>query len=413
MALITSGNFSGINIFRRGNDSYTQTPNLLMNALNLFNKSEQYISISGNESLLLKTTPQLNAVIYRRAKMVANGRWIHYDRNDNVIEKSPLVKFLNRPNPFQTGKEWMIQNSIQKSIYGNSLAYILKGTKLAPIPSALWNLSPQYITIDRTGQIFNQTDENKIIEQYKLNFDQTTGLSQITFEPYEILHMNRQDIDDPIMGASPLHALKMPISNIRASYGYRNVIMEEKGAIGILSNQSKGSSGALPLTEPERKAIDKAYSRNHGISERQRKIIMTNASLVWQPMSYPTKEMMLFEEVTDDFRIIIDFYGLDESLFAVGGASGGVTYENKKEAKKGVYQDTIIPEGEDFALGMTTKLGLEEKGERLELDYSHVAVLQEDKKKEAEVVLTKSKAAKNLKDTGIYSDKEIKEAVDL
>lgn len=413
MGIITTGRFSGINIFRRGNDYYTQMPSLFHNVLNLFDKVEQYVSIDGHESELFRTTPQLSAVVYKRAQMFANGRWVHYNRNGEVIENSPIVKRLNRPNPFQTGKEWLIQNDIQKSIYGNSISYILKGSRLAPVPSAIWNLAPQYMTIERTGKLFNMTEESEIITEYKLNFDKSTGLSQMTFEPREILHRNTQDVDDPILGTSPLHAIRMPISNIRAAYGYRNVIMKEKGALGILSNASKGSSGALPLTADERKRVDEAFTRNYGINDKQRKILTTNASLMWQPMSYPTKDMMLFEEISDDFRIIIDKYGMDEDLFAVGGAGGGATFENKEMAKKGVYQDTIIPEAEDLAFGMTRKLGLDESGEWLELDYSHVPVLQEDRKKRAEVVFTKSQAAKNLKESGLYSDQEIKEAIDL
>lgn len=414
MALINGNSFWNMNIFRRGNDRYTQTPGMYQNFLNLFNKSEQWVSIDGKESELLKTTPQLNAVIYRRAEMVANGIWKHYNAKGEEVENSDVVKLLNRPNPLQSRKEWIIQNDIQKSVYGNSLTYLLRGSSLA-LPSALWNLSPQYVTIDRTGLLFNQTDLKNIVTKYKLKYDGTTGKSQMEMEPHEVMHRNIQDIDDPLLGTSPFHALKMPISNIRAAYGFRNVIITEKGALGILSNNSKNSSGAIPLSADERKRIDKEYTRNYGISDKQRKIIMSNASLVWQPMSYPTKEMMLFEEVTDDFRIIIDKYGMDEALFAVGGVGNtGTTFENKNMAEKRVYEDTIIPEGEDLANSLTYKLGLEDKGERLELNYSHLAILQEDMVSKTQVQKNKAETAKTMKESdGLWTDDEIKEVVGL
>ena len=414
MAQITSNSFRGINIFRRGNDRYTTTPNLIPNLLNLFNKSADYLSIDGHESEILKTTPQLKAVVYRKAEMISNGKWVHYGRDGKPIDNSPIVKRLNKPNPFQTGREFIIQNSVQKSTYGNALTYILKGSKLAPVPSAFWNLAPQFMTVERTGKIFNMTEESEIISSYRLNFDSATGISQETFEPHEILHRNIQDVDDPIVGTSPLHAIKMPLSNIRGAYGFRNVLITEKGALGILSNNSKGSAGALPLTNDERKKIDTAYTRNYGISEKQRKVLLTNASLLWQPTSFPTKDMMLFEEVSDDFRAIIDVYGMDEYLFSVGGVGGGSTYENKNSAKKGVYEDTIIPEGEDLARGMTDKLNLEDKGEWLELDYSHLAILQEDQVLKSEVQKNKAETARTMKQSdGLWSDAEIKEVVDL
>jgi HK97 family phage portal protein len=406
---INTGSFRGLNIFRRGNDRYTQTPNLHMNFLNLFKKSAQYISIDGKESFILRTTPQLNAVIYKRALMMSNGRWKHYKKNGELIKNSKIVKLLNRPNPFQTGKEFIIQNDIQKSTYGNSLMYMLRGSSLAD-PSALWNLSMQHITVERTGKIYNMTEENEIVTKYVLEYEAETGGTKIEFEPHEVLHRNIQDVDDPILGISPFHALKMPISNIRAAYGYRNVIMNEKGALGILSNNSSGSAGALPLTEAERKKIDQAYTKNYGISERQRKILMTNASLLWQPMSYPTKDMMLFEEITENFRIIIDKYGMDEALFSVNG----VTFENKKEAKKAVYEDTIIPEAEDFAFGMTKKLNLDQSGEYLELCFKHIPSLQADQVQASQVQKNKAETAKTMKETdGLWTDDEIKETVNL
>lgn len=413
MSLISGSNFRGINIFRRGNDRYVTTPDLHENLLSIFNKSEQFVSIDGQESHLLRTTPQLKAVIYRRAEMVSNGIWKHIKENGDDVENSDVIKILNKPNPFQTGNEWMIQNDIQKSTYGNAFTYLLRGSSLAT-PSALWNLSPKFISVKRTGHLFKQTDIDKIITDYRLNFDQSTGMSQETFKPNEILHRNIQDVDDPIMGTSPFHALKMPISNIRAAYGYRNVIMTEKGAIGLLSNNSKGSAGALPLTEGERKRLENAYTKNHGISDKQRKILMTNASLLWQPMSYPTKEMMLFEEVSDDFRIIIDNYGMDEALFAIGGAgeSAGTTFENKSMAEKRVYEDTIIPEGEDLARGMSDKMNLK-PGEQLILDYSHLAVLQEDQAQKSKVKKNKAETVKILKETGLYTDSQIRDIVDL
>jgi len=413
MALITGSSFGGINIFRRGNDRYTTTPSLYENFLNLFNKSAQYISIDGKESELLKTTPQLKAVVYRRAEMVSNGRFKHLDKNGKEIENSPIVKLLNSPNVVQTKREWIIQNQVQKSTYGNSMVYFLRGSKLAN-PSAMWNLSPQFMKVNRTGKIYNQRTLEGIVTSYVLNFNSSTGLSDETFKPHEILHRNIQDVDDPIMGTSPLHAIKMPISNIRAAYGFRNVIMEEKGALGILSNNSKGSAGALPLTSDERTKIDKAYTRNYGISSKQRKIMMTNTSLLWQPMSFPTKDMMLFEEITDDFRAIIDLYGMDEDLFAVGGPGGGATFENKNAAQKRVYQDTIIPEGEDFAEGLTKQFNLGEKGEMIVMDYSHIPVLQEDQVKKTQVQKNKAETAKTMKESdGLWTDQEIKEIVQL
>lgn len=410
MSSENNGFFSNlVNLFQKNNDPYTQTPPMGLQYFN-FEKGAQFISISGKESEILRTTPQLFAVIYRRAQMLANGRFIHYDKNGKELENSKIVEFLKRPNPFQKQNEWIIQQDIQKSTYGNNFIYILKGSEVAEVPAALWNLSPKGIVIERTGKIWQQTEESGVVKSYNMNMNKGTQQYEETFDPKTILHRNIQDVDDPVTGTSPFHALQMPISNIRGAYGFRNVLITEKGAIGMISNNSKSTAGALPLTSKERENIEEQFSTNYGISDKQRRIIMSSASLTWNPMSYPTKDMMLFEEIDEDMRTIIDAYGLNEALFSLGK---GTTFDNYKEGEKAAYQDTIIPEGEDLANGLSDKFGLTAKGEKLVLDYSHVPVLQEDQQKESAILKTKAEAIKILSDLGTYSAAEIKEIIKL
>jgi len=398
------------NLFKSNNDPYTMTPGLGMQYFN-FKKQAQYISVDGKESEILRTTPQLFSVIYRRAQMLSNGIFVHLDQNGEPIENSELVKFLQRPNPFQTGAEWIKQLDVQKSTYGNHFSYILKGSELSEIPGAIWNLAPKNVIVERTGKIWQQTTEKAVVSGYKMKIvDPKGGQEYETFETREILHRNIQDVDDPVVGSSPFHALKMPISNIRGAYGFRNVIITEKGAIGMISNNSKSTAGALPLTSSERKNLEQQFSANYGINDRQRRIIMSSASLAWNPMSYPTKDMMLFEEVDENTRTIIDAYGLNEALFSLGK---GTTFDNYREGEKTAYQDTIIPEGEDLAAGLTSKLGLEEKGQKLILDFSHVPVLQEDQEREANIIKTKADAMKVLIESGVYTAEEVAGIIEL
>lgn len=379
---------SFFNLFKKGNDAYTQTPQIQM-PYNTLEKGPQFVSVNGKENEIFRTTPHLNAVISRRASMLSNGVFIHYDRNGEIIENSELVQFLNKPNLFQKKNEWLMQQDIQKCVHGNAFIFIFKPSELQDIPFAIWNLPSEGMIINRTGLIWKQKTEEDIIKSYDLNVSKKTGIPEETFLPSEILHRNIQDPTDPIMGTSPFHALRMPISNTRSAYGFRNVIMTEKGGLGFISNESKNTTGALPLTDDERIRLERQFSEGYGISDKQRKIMMTSASLKWNPMGFPTKEMMLFEEVDENTRAFIDQYGLNQALFSLGK---GTTFDNYYQGLKAAYQDTIIPEGEDLANGLTYKLGLAAKGERLELSYSHLPILQDDQSTESDIVRVKSEA---------------------
>lgn len=386
--------------------------NIISSFFNRFNKANSYlnflfntkgadwISVTGEESLLYSQIPQLKSVIDRRASMLSNGRWKHYDKNGEEIEDSPVVKFLSKPNPMQSGEEWLMQMEVQLSLYGNSFTYKLTGSSLAETPKIINNLPPRFMEINRTGKIWKQTELEEIISKFTLQYPNEKPQH---FEPEEIMHMNKMNPDDPVKGLSPLLALQMPLSNIKASYEYRNVIMTKKGAIGILSNQNKDGVGAMPLKSDEKKRIEKQYQQDYGMKDGQSKIIVTDSSLNWQPMSYPTRELELFKEIDANMMAIIDAYGMDVNIFS---SEKGTTFSNLYEGIKGCYENTIIPDANSKAKAMSYFLGLKEKGEYLKLTYDHMPILQKDKSKEAETLTKRVEAYTKLMESG-WSKEEL------
>jgi hypothetical protein len=202
----------------------------------------------------------------------------------------------------------------------------------------------------------------------------------------------------------------MAISNIRGAMGYRNVLINERGAIGLLSNESKDSDGGIPLTNEERKRLEDQMIKDYGIQDGKSKVIMTSSSLKWTPFVYPTKDLMLFEEVNADFQKIIDVYGMKKELFSEDKSS---TFSNLLEAKRMTYQDAIIPYSEDFTYNLTQFLGLDIKGEWLSLDYSHIEALQENEKSKAETMKIKANAYNVLSQDPTFDKNKLKEMLGL
>jgi phage portal protein BeeE len=197
------------------------------------------------------------------------------------------------------------------------------------------------------------------------------------------------------MGISPITSLMMPLSNIRASYGSGNRILTVDGAIGILSSTIKEGAG-VPLTEKEQNRLNAGHSAKYGMQDGKNDILMTNATVNWTPMSYPTKDLMLFEHIDSNFKIIIDAFGLNENIFSRKDSS---KFSNLKEGLKLAYQDCIIPFAENVAKAFTKSFNLPE-GEYLEIDYSHLSILKEDETVKSEVQKRKAETIKILNETG-------------
>lgn len=359
---------------------------------------------------LFLTTPQLYSVISLRGSMLASGAWKHYRKNGDNVEQvefknSDALKVLENPNPLMNGNDYLKLINENWCIFGNNYEYLNRPFANS-VPASLSILPPTQMSIETTGKVYKQTKIEDIIKEYKLE----GGGSTEKFEPKDINHFKAVSSQNPIKGNSPMRPIIMPISNIRAAYQFRNILMTQKGAIGILSNKSSGDGvGAVPLKADERDKIQKAYLDQYGIGDKEGKVIISGASLEWQSMSYPTKDLLLFEEIDANTRAIIDNYGLNDNLFSREKAS---TFSNLENGFKQAYQATIIPFAEELAMRYT-KIFMLPDNEWLELDYSHLPALQKNEKERAEVLEKKANALRTLRELGVYNDDELKDIIDL
>jgi HK97 family phage portal protein len=382
------------------NNRHISQPDFTHMPLN-FDRNEEWVSIDGREREIYLTTPELKIVIDRLATMFANGVWRHYDKNGKEIENSQHVARLENPNIQQSRNEFLTQWFIERCLYPGTFTYMLRPSELVDIPLALWNLPPSRIVVNRTGKIWNMTELEEIVSSYELRYDK--GGNE-TFKTKDIIQFNMPDPDDPILGRSTLDALKMPISNIRAAYGYRNVILTKKGAIGMWSTDGKDAIGSINLTPDEEKKMSEELTRTYGIGDHQAKIMISSKPMKWTAATYPTKDLMLFEEIDANKKAIIDMFGANEFMFASGVNAKGSTFTNVEMGNKMCYQDTIIPIADDYANGLTKRFGLNEKGEYLCLEYDHLPVLQDNEKEEAETNKLNAETAAIMLANGYAAD---------
>jgi len=392
---------------RAKNDKYTSQPDFIHTPFTML-PQEQWVTINENENFIYNTTPELKMVVDRLALMFANGTWEHLNENGDIIENSPFVELLDNPNIFQSRNEFLFQWWIQRAIYGNTFMFQLLGTSLQEVPTALWNLSPSRMAIKRTGKIWTVTEIEQMISGYVFKMKDEQQRDE-NFDTDEIIQFSMPDSDDPILGRTPLESIRMPLSNIRAAYGYRNVILTKKGAIGVWSSDAKDSMGAIQLTPEEETKLATQLTRTYGLGDRQNSVAISSKALKWNPSTYPTKDLMLFEEIDANKKAIIDLYGANENMFS---NPQGSTFNNVEMGERHTYQDTIMPTALDFSNGLSKRFGLLDKGETLKLNYSHIPLLQEDEAQRSEIIKRKAETAQILTNVGGFSPEQIREILD-
>lgn len=350
-----------------------------------------FYEIGGNSSIYSTQTvenqknaynkcPAVAAIINRKAKAFTNAKWWVLDQNGKEVNsrEAKVVKALMaKPNVLQSWNQFLAQAKVYEQLFGRCYIFALRIPGFRDIVS-LWVLPNWIVNTKLTGKFLMQTKIEEIVEKYEVTLNGFT--TPIKVEDMLVLNDTSQGLEYPFPHSqSRLVSLQDPVSNIIAAYEARNVLITRRGGIGILSNESHDSVGQIPLKPGEKEELQDEFKK-YGFSRRQWQVIITNANLKWQSTTYPTKELMLFEEIEDSVRQIADNY--DYPMYLLGFKNGS-TFSNVAEAKKSLYQDAIIPEAESWATALTLFFGLPE-GIALKVFYDHLDALQKSNKDEAE-----------------------------
>lgn len=356
--------------------------------------------------------PGLNAVINKKAQAFINGKTWILDSATNSESKgiygTQLRKLLANPNPFQTWSEFEAQAYIYIQTYGFCPVLAIKpeGYTKNIDASMLWNIPPTMIDPHYTGKLLKQKNIEDIIDYVAITFK--GEYSKVSIKDLCILKDVTVSTTISLFPDSRIVSLEMPINNQIGAYESRNVLINFRGALGIFSRDA-ATSGQIPIpaiTETEKKELQADF-RRYGLRDHQWQFIITTAALKWTPVSVPTKDLMLFEEVKDSNEAICDKFGYPFELMA---NAKGTTFENRRDAGKDLYQNTTIPEAGSFYGQLNTFFDTPTYGLIIDKDYSKVPILQEDENVRMTARKTRNEAYKIEWDNDLITLNQWREA---
>lgn len=393
-------NFFGVNITSVNNGRYIdQMRNLFPMQSQIWGKKEAIWVDTTDIWKLFIEIPELRAVINKRASMMSANKPCLY-KGDKLVESHWLLDLISKPNAIQSWSDVVYTMSVQDALYSNVFAYA--PARVGGVRNLIVPLPSNKIKMGLSGKKLKQMDANDLIEYFKFKYDDDT-MERIEWN--DMLYLTTDDGMNIVKPTSRIETLKYPLSNIKASYHKRNVLLENIGAIGILSAQQNDMGGAIPMTPEEKSEI-----RRDWYNRQKDELIITEANVSWQPMSYPTKDLMLFEELTEDKLALIDAFGLNYNLFS---STTGATFSNVKDSIRMVYTDTIIPETQAMYDSIIKQFGLDSEDYHLHAEFDHLPVLQHDEQLTANVLKLKSEAVERMVNMGVMSVEEARIVMDL
>jgi hypothetical protein len=408
--LTTQGGNSPLSPYRVGAQDYTPGRSFFE-----YNGKTIYYDLNCEEDYrraYLLCAP-LKAVINRRAQMFVNGNTTVLNRNnDNPLRgeyAKQLQRLLKKPNILQTGKQFKAQQEIYIDLFGYCPVLKVTPVGFPKEVKALWNLPPWLFEVEfQRVQFYNQTELKSIYKQFYINWEGKRN--PLDMDNVFLVLDNSIGTDSDgnlLMPDSRVRSMEYSISNEIAAKQAANTLITKKGAIGILSNDP-GTGAYAPLKVGAEKENIQRDFRRYGITGNEWQVIITDASLKWQAMSFPMKDLMLFETMTAAQADICDGMGMYAYLMN-NKAGDGTTFTNLGEAKKSQYQDFIIPDDDARAEQMSASIIPEDEGAYLKVDYSHVEALQESQQAKAVTTAAQADAYQAQFDLGIMTRNQILE----
>jgi hypothetical protein len=377
------------NLFRSNNNYYTTQQ--------IGNPAPQWIDTT-DKWVLYKEIPELESVINRYAKMVASANPRLVDKGGNKVDAHWFYSIIDRPNAVQTWGYFMYMNAINKAVTNNVLMYAPKKSfgRVTSITPIAWN----NVRLVTTNKSLDQIDRKGIISHFEMPKDYKSFNER--FEVDEVIYFCEPDGINLVNTNSRLDALKYPLSNIAQQYKKRNVLLSNLFTLGVLSSNANDGISALPLMATDKKALRDDMKKLHN-----GEVLISDKPLKFDPMTFPVKDLMLFEELTADKVALIDSYGLNVHMFG-NSESKGSTFSNVEMGERQAYNSTIIPDTEIMYDEITRQLGLDKEGVFLVPDFTHISVMKNDENKRAQELVNKASALEKILKYTSLTDEEIR-----
>ena len=388
-----------------------------------------------------------NAVAFRCIKLISRSAaaipWLLDDGRGNEIEKHKLLDLLKRPAPLIGGATLFEAVYAYLLIAGNSYLEAV-GPDNKP-PRELWNLRP-----DRVKVVAGQYGMPQGFE-YEANgrtvrwaADPLTGASPV-------LHLKEFHPLSDWYGLSPVEPSSYSVDRHNAAVAHNTALIQNgstpSGALIFKPINQPGGGVSRPPQEVIQAAEDRLRDRHSGPANAGRPLILSG-DIDWKQLGFSPKDMDFNESKLDAARDICLAFGVPHILCVPGQS----TYNNVREAKLELYEETILPIvdkvldalnawlvplfGENLVLGIDKdeipalsmrrefkqKAMLELYDKKLLTRDEARAALQYDKlgddeaakldaQEKAEIALKKAQAVKNLADSAVIGDEALGEAV--
>jgi len=292
-----------------------------------------------------------NAIGYRCVAMIAQAvasvPFMLMD-GDKEVENSDLLKLLANPAP-NTSLSWLIEScATYLQLSGNAYIDMVGPERTNAAPRELWSLRPDRMKVIAGSQGMPQ---GYVYEsggkKVTWDVDPITGQSKI-------VHFKRFHPTDDWYGLSVVEPAAYGIDRHNEA-GAHNMAVLQNGAVpsGALilkpvTQDGKSTSAPQPVIDAAQARLEELYSG----SKNSGKPMVLGGNVDWKTFGLNMEELQLTGSKLDAAQDICIAMGVPIDLVLPGQS----TYNNKREAKLALYEETVMPLHELITGGMNASI---------------------------------------------------------
>lgn len=340
-------------------------------------------SLNGSQNLLnlAECVPEIFAPVHEIALRVADCVWqLKRDIDDEIIyDNVDFNRLFTKPNPTQSIKQLIYEAVFYEILTGKEYFYANAPRATEALGSfykntASWfNFPSQNVKVNYVNplSLYTATSLQDIVSTFELN-----GVKYDTDRVLPIHSLNLRNKHCPLEGRSALVSAKKAISNLIAVYEARGVIYVKRGMLGLIVSKKTDASGTVALTPNEKAAIRTEMNKDYGLTGGRDLTGVSNVPVEYVDMAMSIRDLQPFDETYADAVAIYAVLGVPKHLVP---SKDNSTFANADADLKKFYTSIIIPKAKQYAEALTTFFRFDQEKKYIDVDYSHIELLQADR----------------------------------
>lgn len=294
-----------------------------------------------------------------------------------------MLSLIKRPNRWYSGVTLMTAIVPDFWIDGNAYWLIMRDRTRRP--TSLWFIPAWMIEPKGAREVYNEED---FITHYEYN---PYSGANIKLDPRDVVHFRHGiDPENPRKGRGKFKSLMREIFTDEEAANFTAALLHNMGVPGVVVSPSKDSSEYSP--SPAEARAMKEYIRQNFNGDHRGEAMVFEGPITVSQFGFSPEQMNLRELRRIPEERISGVVGVAAIVAGLGAGLDRSTFANYAEAREASYEENIIPMQRFISADLDTQLLPEFEPNpdvvRVSFDTSNVRILQEDKNKESDRVIS-------------------------